>query len=402
MKRVLFVDDEAALLDGLRGRLRSLRNSWEMVFVESGSRAIAELEQGAFDVLVTDMRMPGMDGAQLLNVVSARWPEMIRIVLSGYSEEEQVARLISVAHQYLSKPCEASQLENAIDRCVQLHGLLREPRLRAIVGRIRQLPALPRTCAELRELMRREDISVKQVADVIAADSSITAKVLQIVNSSFFRLSRRITRIDQAVSHLGFVAIRNIAMSVEVFSLWRSQPGTVSFDPERSQQNAQEVGAIARALTHKTPLADDALLAGLLHNIGYGILMQECPQEMAKVVELARAEPLSMHQAERSVMGASHAEIGAYLLGLWGLPYAVIEAVAYQHDPQQVQQKQFDVLAALSTAHALLPAGTPNAFGFVEPAGAKVDADYLRRLNAPFDWAQANELAVSALQESGL
>ena len=401
MKRVLFVDDDAALLDGLRGRLRSLRNRLEMVFVESGPRAITELEQSSFDVLVTDMRMPGMDGAQLLNVVSGRWPEMIRIVLSGYSEEEQVARLISVAHQYLSKPCEASQLENAIDRCLQLHGLLREPQLRAIVGRIRQLPALPRTCARLREVMGRDDISVKQVADVIAADSAITAKVLQIVNSSFFRLSRRITRIDQAVSHLGFLAIRNVAMSVEVFSLWQSKPGAVRFDPERSQQHAPHTGAIARALTHNTPLADDALLAGLLHNIGYGILMQECPQDMAKVVELARAESLPMHEAERKVIGASHAEIGAYLLGLWGLPYAVIEAVAYQHHPQQVQQTQFDVLAALSTARALLPADAPNAFGFVEPAGGQVDASYLSRLNAPFDWPQAKELAVGALQESG-
>jgi HD-like signal output (HDOD) protein len=399
MKRVLFVDDEAALLDGLRGRLRSLRSRWEMVFVESGARAIAEMELAPFDVLVTDMRMPGMDGAHLLNLVSSRWPEMIRIVLSGYSEEQQVARLISVAHQYLSKPCDANQLENAIDRCVQLHELLREPRLRAIVGRIRQLPALPRTCARLRELIARDDVSVKEVAEVISADSAITAKVLQIVNSSFFRLGKRITRIEQAVTHLGFIAIRNIAMSVEVFSMWRSQNGVVKFDPERLQQQAQEVAAVARALTHKTPLADDALLAGLLHNIGYGILLQECPQEIARAVEVARAESIPMHQAEHAVMGASHAEIGAYLLGLWGLPHAVLEAVAFQHQPQQVQQKQFDVLAALSTAHALLPPGT-NAFGFVEPMTGNVGAEYLGRLNAPFDWARANELASGALEET--
>jgi HD-like signal output (HDOD) protein len=399
MKRVLFVDDEAALLDGLRGRLRSLRSRWEMVFVESGARAIAEMELAPFDVLVTDMRMPGMDGAHLLNLVSGRWPEMIRIMLSGYSEEQQVARLISVAHQYLSKPCDANQLENAIDRCVQLHELLREPRLRAIVGRIRQLPALPRTCGRLRELIARDDVSVKEVAEVIAADSAIAAKVLQIVNSSFFRLGKRITRIEQAVTHLGFIAIRNIAMSVEVFSMWRSHNGVVKFDPERMQEQAQEVAAVARALTHKTPLADDALLAGLLHNIGYGILMQECPQEIARAVAVARAESIPMHQAERAVMGASHAEIGAYLLGLWGLPHAVLEAVAFQHQPQQVQQKQFDVLAALSTAHALLPPET-NAFGFIEAPASNVGAEYLGRLNAPFDWARANELASGALEEA--
>jgi hypothetical protein len=105
-----------------------------------------------------------------------------------------------------------------------------------------------------------------------------------------------------------------------------------------------------------------------------------------------------MHQAELSVIGASHAEIGAYLLGLWGLPYAVLEAVAFQHHPDQVQQKGFDILAALSTAHALLPAA-PNAFGFVEPAGGRVDANYLSCLNAPFDWTHATELAAGALQQ---
>jgi HD-like signal output (HDOD) protein len=267
------------------------------------------------------------------------------------------------------------------------------------VGRIRQLPALPRTCSRLRELIARDDVTVKEVAEVIAADSAITAKVLQIVNSSFFRLGKRITRIDQAVSHLGFIAIRNIAMSVEVFSMWRIQTGLPSFDPERLQAQAQQVAAVARALTHKTALADDALLAGLLHNIGYGVLLQECPEEMARALQLARGDGIPMHQAERAVIGASNAEIGAYLLGLWGLPHAVLEAVAFQHQPQQVQQKQFDVLAAVSMAHALLPP-QPNAFGFIEPRVDSVDAEYLRRLNAPFDWSQANELARGALEEA--
>src|SRR5262249_45256598 len=128
-------------------------------------------------------------------------------------------------------------------------------------------------------------------------------------------------------------------------------------------------------------------------------LLQECPNDMARALEVARSESIPLHQAERGVIGASHAEIGAYLLGLWGLPHAVLEAVAFQHQPHLIQQKQFDVLAALCAAHALLPPG-PNAFGFTEAPGNPIDAEYLRRLNAPFDWTQANELASDALQEA--
>lgn len=399
MKRALFVDDEPALLDGLRGRLRGLRGHWEMVFVESGARAITEIEQRSFDVIVTDMRMPAMDGAQLLNIVSERWPQTIRIVLSGYAEEQQAAQLLPVAHQYLSKPCDAQQLENAINRCMPLHELLTEPRLRAVVGRIRQLPAMPRTYAALRSVVARADASASEVAKLISADPAIAARVLQVVNSAFFRLAKRITKIESAVTYLGFVAIRNIAMSVEVFSRWSQGTTPAGFDPERLQMQAQKVAGVARALTIGTPLADDALLAGLLHNIGYWVLLQECPREIEQALRIARERGIAMHAAEREVIGASHAEVGAYLLGIWGLPHSVIEAVAFQHTPQRIYQTQFDLLAALVTAEALTLADHSNAFGVTEKSEAVINDEYLRRLSAPFDWAEAQRRAQQAIGE---
>lgn len=152
MKRVIFVDDDASLLDGLRGRLHGLRSRWQMVFVEGGARAITEMEQCAADVIVSDIRMPGMDGVELLETVRERWPDAIRIILSGYGEEQQSARLLSVVHQCLNKPCEAQQIEQVVGRCMELRDVLREPRLRAVVGRIAHLPAMPRTC--LRQIGR--------------------------------------------------------------------------------------------------------------------------------------------------------------------------------------------------------------------------------------------------------
>lgn len=215
------------------------------------------------------MHMPAMDGAQLLDIVHRRWPETIRIVLSGYGEDEHTKRLLTVAHQYLSKPCDAQQLEDVVHRCLQLHDLLTDSRLRSVVGRIRQLPALPRTYASLLNIMSNADVTSHEVARIVTTDAAIAAKVLQIVNSAFFRRARAITKIETAVAHLGFVAIRNIVMSVEVFSGWNAG---MTLDPELLQQHAQKVAVVAHALAQGTTVADDAFLAGLLHNLGHWIM----------------------------------------------------------------------------------------------------------------------------------
>ena len=348
MRNVLFVDDERPILEGLRSRLRHLHHKWNMEFVDGGALALERMQQRPYDVLVTDMRMPGIDGAKLLEVVSTQWPQTVRIVLSGYTELEQTVRLVPFAHQYLSKPCQPQQLENVVERCLLLQQLLNQPDLRTIVGRIRNLPSLPSIYVALQNIIRDEEVTLRDVAKLVAADSALAARVLQIVNSAFFRLAKRISNIEQAVSYLGFNAIRNLAMSVEVFAQW---PGGAcgGLDPDKLQLHVHSVAAAASALTAKTPIADDSMLAGLLHDIGYWILAQECPHDLSEAVKLAVSSGIPLHAAETQVIGASHAELGAYLLGIWGLPYPVVEAVANHHQPERVTHAEFDVLAPSSS-----------------------------------------------------
>jgi HD-like signal output (HDOD) protein/ActR/RegA family two-component response regulator len=399
LKRILFVDDEPALLDGLRGRLRKMRAQWEMVFVESGSRAITEMELRPFDVIVTDMRMPAMDGAQLLVQVANQWPETVRIVLSGYSEDEQSRKLLPIAHQILSKPCDAEQIEGVVGRCLQLHKLLRDPTLRALVGRVKSLPTLPDTYVKLRDAMGQPDVSMGLVAKIITADPAIAAKILQVVNSAFFRLARRITKIEQAVNYLGLSAIRNLVMSVEVFSRWNMEQSASALSPELLQTRAHRVAAVARQLGKQHGNADDALLAGLFHNIGYWVLMQGCPGELQTAMDVARAQQIPLHLAERQVLGASHAEVGAYLLGLWGLPHDVVEAVAFQYFPQQIRQNSFDVLAVLATAESVAFADTQIVPGVIERADPPIDQAYLQTVGAPINLDEARALAAEAAGE---
>jgi HD-like signal output (HDOD) protein len=391
---ILFVDDEQPVLDGLRTRLHRTTGRWQMAFVDSGARAIEKLETGHYDVIVTDMRMPAMDGAQLLGVVSARWPEVVRIVLSGYAELQQTIRLVPIAHQYLSKPCESPRLENAIERTVQLHGLLRQPQLRASVGRIKKLPPMPRTYSKLQEALASENCTVQDVAKIVSADTVIAARVLQIVNSAFFRLARRITNIEQAVTYLGFAAVRNLVMTAEIFAELKSDR-TVNL--ETMQSHVLRVATATQALTGKTSMADDAMLAALVHDIGYWVLAQECPDDLEESLDVAREKGITLHEAEREVIGSSHAEIGAYLLGLWGLPYSVIEAVAHHHEPRKVAQTDFDVLAALAVAHALTEPREARAFKGELADEETVDAGYLESMTAPFSWEEAERRVTESL-----
>ena len=388
-KSILFVDDDVPVLNGLRVRLHRLRDEWDMQFVAGGAEAVDFLGRSHCDVVVTDMRMPGMDGAELLSIVRDRWPDTVRIVLSGYAELQQVVRLVPYAHQYYSKPCEAGQLENLIDRCLRLHELLRQPTLRAVVGRVCKLPTVPQVYARLQTLLASDTTSVHVVAELIASDAAITAKVLQLVNSAFFRLARRITNVEQAVNHLGFGAIRNLVISAEIFSRWPSHDTRCELNIDKLQSHVQQVAAVAQSLAAGTPRADDALLAGLLHDIGYWVLANECSDSLLEAVSLAVADRIPLHEAETRVIGASHAQIGAYLLGIWGLPYAVIEAVAHHHTPESIRQSELDPLGAVTLAHALLPADDTEVFNAPLVPDPKVDATFLSSLNVPFDWTEA-------------
>ena len=389
MKDILFVDDEPELLDSLRARLYKHRHEWNMKFVLSGADAIAVLEQQRVDLIVSDVRMPGMDGGQLLSVVKQRWPTTVRIIISGYSDPAQAVRLTSLAHQYVAKPCDGRELENIIERCFNLQDLLNQEPLRRVVGSVGKLPAMPKTYGRLQAALSQTSVTAAEVGDIVNADAAIAGKVLQITNSAFFRLRKPMVRIKDAVTYLGFATIRNLVLSAEIFSQWNSPLCLPDVDPEQLQNHAQLAAAACKALAGGRASPDDAWLAGLLHDIGYWILVQECPEELGRALELSRSRDLPLFECERMTTGATHAEVGAYLLGLWGLPYSIVEAVALHHTPGTITPHGYDLLSALAVSHALLESTGAHALVGGGKPNAGVDASYLAKLDAPFDWDEA-------------
>src|ERR1700690_993982 len=188
-KRILFVDDEPMILEAIQHSLRSMRAEWDVKFANSGREALETMALIPFDVVITDMRMPGMDGAQLLELVKARFPRTVRIILSGQSDRETILRSVGPSHQYLSKPCDLDELKQKLVRAFALREMLDDPHLKEVIGRLKTVPSLPALYVAVTEALRHPETPIRKIGDLIAQDMGMCAKVLQLANSAFFGLS---------------------------------------------------------------------------------------------------------------------------------------------------------------------------------------------------------------------
>jgi HD-like signal output (HDOD) protein len=356
MRKILFVDDESKILEGLQRMLRPMRHEWEMIFAESGEKALEVLAQQNFDVVVSDMRMPGMSGAHLLAEVRNRHPHVVRIILSGYSDYDLIFKSVGPAHQYLSKPCEADMLKLTVNRACALRDVLRNESLQLLVSKMQSLPSLPALYNELLRELQSPTVTLRKVGEVISRDLGMTAKILQMVNSAFFGLRRHISSSVEAVSLLGLETVMTLVMTIQIFSRFKSaELGGLSL--EALYAHSMRVGMIAKQIAQAedeaTLLANDAFTAGLLHDVGHLVLVANMPARYSQFLACVQSQELSFDECERQFFGATHSEVGAYLLGLWGLPNSIVETVAYHHNPRQCLAGGFTALTAVHIANAL-------------------------------------------------
>lgn len=334
---IVLVDDDSRILDGLRRMLRPYRKEWRMRFVRGGGEALELMRHDAVDMLVTDMRMPGMNGVELMKQVRTLYPHVIRMVLSGHVDEKMAMESMGVAHRYLAKPCDGDVLRKTILEMLKLHEILRSPRLRSIVSGLPGLPVLPSTCDSLAQELRSPEHFISGAAEIIARDAAMTAKILHVVNSVFGGKSREIVNIMQAVSSLGNDAIGAMILPYRTFKQFDA-PRMDHPDLEAIFRHSRTVGKFARIIAREecsgSQVEDEAFLGGLLHDIGKLILAAALPDLFGRVQQYAAANGVSSYAAETELIGAGHPEIGAYLLGLWGFPGSVVDAVLYHHDPE--------------------------------------------------------------------
>jgi len=375
--RILFVDDEPSMLRVLKMALRSMAGAWDMVFVNSGEEALALLEQKGFDVIVTDMRMPGINGAQLLNHVLRLHPHTIRIVLSGYSDLQQVANCVGLTHQFLEKPCSLEELKNCLIRVTQVKSRLTSEKLCALAGSLKNLPSLPELYLEIADALQSPTVSSQRIAEIASRDPAISAKLLQLSNSAFFGFSRKVFSVEEAVQLLGVSVIQSLAMAVPIFSSFvRSK--CPDFPIDQIWEHSVQTGAIGRRISCRhledSFLGEQAFCAGVLHDLGKLILADGLPAEYAAAIQESLRTRTPLCAIESKYFHASHAEVGAYLLALWGLPMPLVEAVAHHHHPVHCGTQEPCLAGVVHIANALQHLENSSAQGVPSP----VDASYLK------------------------
>jgi len=377
-KHVLFVDDDPLVLQGLKRMLWSLRDEWEMFFVEDGQSALIILQQNPIEVIISDMIMPGMDGAELMKQVWKLFPHVIRILLSGDSDQSRILRSVVPTHQFLLKPCDAETLKHTVDRAYQLQSLLKNDDIAKIVNGIVKLPSVPTLYTRLLQEIQSENPSLEIISDIIAQDLTMSARILQLVNSAFFNLPNQIKNPRQAVSLLGLNNIQAIVLYVNLFSGEDEIKLVKDFSLKEIWNHSMKVANLARKILslepHTAEQASDAFCMGLLHDLGLLILAQ-VPQYQSIVLS-AEFESKEQLIQEYEILRTSHAEVGAYLLGIWGLPDHFVETVAFHHRPSQLGGGQNITLTALHVAESLIRSGCDSLEGL-----KRLDNVYLEGLD---------------------
>lgn len=338
--------------------LRCRRDEWDMHFCESGPAALQRLADSPIDVVVTDMRMPGMDGAELLTQVCRLYPDTVRIILSGHSDQEMTLRALGPAHRYLAKPCNPSLLTDAITSSLDLHASACSTEVRRLIESIDSLPTLPEVYVELVNEANNPAACIQSAGQIIAQDLGLSAKILQLVNSSFFGLPVRVSDVPHAVALLGLGVVRPLVLSTSALGQFVGRElGGISLGwlTHHSMQIAITARELAvsgiGALTPEE--TSDIFLGGLLHDLGRLILAQHRPDEYARIVAEVTDRPERLADLEIAAFGASHAEIGGQLFQLWGLPATVVEAVSLHHAPSRSRSATFSSLTAIHAAEAL-------------------------------------------------
>ncbi len=338
---IYFVDDEPDILAGLRQTLRKERKRWDMHFLVGAEAGLAAMRVAPPDVVISDMRMPRMDGATLLEQVKAQYPESLRFVLSGEASESLSLRAVPLAHQWMSKPCSRGTLVASIERALKVMRHLRSPSLRAWVAANEGLPSAPHAFHGVQKALQDREADMGTVARWIEQDPGLAARVLQITNSSFFGPRQTIVRVRDAVTMIGLRLLGQIVLAAEIVQVF----GKASKEVTRILRHAQQVAGLAQSMAVELEMdPNHALTAGLLHDVG-AMLMAQHP-------EASTAKSISIED---------QAAVGGALLQSWGLPLEIVATASFFHQPSALPSEGVSVVGIVHIADAIVQGQDPEA-----------------------------------------
>ena len=375
-KRLLIADADAKTRDEVR---QALGESWVVVGAASGGAALAEAQKQPFNVVVANYDLPELGGAALLNRLRVANPETLRFIAADAALKEKVMCHVLGGHQFLAVPFDHAALKISIERSLATdYGMSNS--LRELVGRIRTFPAIPSLYVEVVNALQNPNATTVDIGAIIARDMAMTTKLVQVLNSAYFGLSRAVTDPTEAVGILGFETIKSLILTVKLLSQYdKVKPVYFSIDNiwRHSTNVARTAKVMALLETGDTDCSGTAYTAGLMHDLGKVILAANFDDQYHGAHAVARKQQIPLWDVEKDIFGATHGEIGAYMLALWGMPALVVKVAALHHHPLRAGDKTFTALTAVHVANALEYGGNPDADGLPAPV---VDLDYLKQL----------------------
>ena len=329
---ILFVDDEHQILKAINRMF--IDTEYRIFLAESGEEALKVLKQEEIDMIISDIRMPNMDGYQLLKKVKEKHPLVLRIILSGYAQENLVLKALqnNLAKLYLLKPWDNRKFIEVINQIFEVEAIIKNDTVLAVINNLDEIPTIPALYNRLCSLIDK-DADIKAITGVIEEDPAVTSKILHIANSAFY--GAKTGSIQQAILYLGLANIKSIVLSTSVFNSLKLN--SLLFDKSLLWNHScicnKMVSLFYKELLGNN-LPDTYMSAGLLHDIGKIVLINNFTDKYRNVLEIMNDHRGTyITEAEKKIMGISHQEIGGYLLNWWELPLPIVEAALFHHNP---------------------------------------------------------------------
>lgn len=322
--RILFVDDEQFVLEGIQRAL--FDSDWEIETAMSGKDALACFEEEPFDVIVSDMRMPGMDGEKLLGEIETLYPDTVRIVLSGQADQAAALRSSFISHRWLDKPFDPDAMLNILSLIETTLKSMPSKEMRSLICSISSLPSPPRVYAQIQTLIQKH-ADMESVAKVIEEDAALATKVLQVTNSALFSRGGSTTDVQAAVVRLGTEMVSEFVLFAETYSMASTSP---LLNIEKVTKESFIISKMAALVANKVDesLVAEAKLAGLLSDLGQGALLQAFPDKAEEYMDrIGYATEKEIEEIEMEMFGLADAQVGAYLLLMWGFSAEIFNAV---------------------------------------------------------------------------
>ncbi len=371
---ILFVDDEVDILEGFKRMLFSMKSHWGMYFAKNGYEALSILSSREIDVIISDFKMPQMNGLDLLNITKDQFPFTIRILLTGLNDEYKFLNSLNYIHKIIFKPCEASYIKNIIVSALELKKFVKNKDLMRLIHNVAALPAQPDIYFEIENELRNEDVSFEALALIIAKEPALVAQILHIVNSGFFGLSRNINNITEALSFLGINSVKSIILFLNTFTNPNNKPAINTYC-KRIAVHSLIVANIAKNIGKELKLSRDTIdilfVSGLLHDIGKLVFVY-IPDFLENKKTLIETWDISECEAENMLTRTTSNLVGAYLLGIWGFPPSVFNTVGNYCYPKLDSNNKITPELIIKIANQL----------------AKYDLDIFDRKKLDLDWEQ--------------